>query len=158
LVSIPAVVKKLIDEQNLIVVGSVGKKKICNVSPRIFIQVTKDSIYWLDFFKHKSYRNFKENPFVAVSVFDKENLIGYQLKGDVSFVSNKKEKSEIKDGIIRKTSELYKSAYVKNLKKRDNPEVIKFNPKIIYSLNPEEFSDLSVASEADITQLFSRKK
>lgn len=157
MVSIPAVVKKLIDEQNLIVVGSVGKEKICNVSPRIFIRVTKDFIYWLDFFKHKSYRNFKENPFVAVSVFDKENLIGYQLKGDVSFVSNKNEKSEIKDWIIRRTSELYKSAYVKNLKERD-PEVIKFNPKIIYSLNPEEFSDLSVASEADITQLFSRKK
>jgi len=96
--------------------------------------------------------------FSAVSVFDKENLIGYQLKGDVSFVSNKKEKSEIKDGIIRRTSELYKSAYVKNLKEKKDPEVIKFNPKIIYSLNPEEFSDLSVASEADITQLFSRKK
>jgi len=154
---IPNTIKKFIEDQGIFVVGTVGENRLPNISPRIFFKVDEYLIYWLDFFKHKSYRNFKENPFVAVSVFDKENLIGYQLKGDVSFVSNKKEKSEIKDGIIRRTSELYKSAYVKNLKKRD-PEVIKFNPKIIYSLNPEEFSDLSVASEADITQLFSRKK
>lgn len=157
MVLIPKIIKEFIDSQGIFVVGSVGKNKFANVSPRIFFEVRTDSIFWLDFFHHKSYRNFRANPRVTVSVYDKERLKGYQIRGLVSFIIAEPMKTKIRDEIITKTIKLFRSEKVKKMATR-SAEVIMFRPKIIYSLDPEEFSDLSISSEVDVTQLFTHKK
>jgi len=144
-------ISEFINEQGIFAVGSIGTNKFCNISPRIFFHVTENELYWLDFFKHKSYCNFKSNPFVSVAVFDKSKMIGYQIWGKVSFLAEP-EKSKMRSQIIRRTLQLNSSKKVKELSKL-NAEVIKFTPTIIFSLNPEEFSDLSVACDAEPTQV-----
>ena len=152
MVKIPDEVKYLIETQGIFAVGTVGENKLANVSPRIFFEVKEKSIYWLDFFHHKSYRNYKTNPWVTVAVFDKNELTGFQLRGRISFVSNENEKSKIRNSIVERTLHENNSEKVKTLSEKD-AEVILFEPKVVYSLNPENYSDLSIGSDIDSTEV-----
>ncbi len=155
MVKIPSDVKEILEKQGIFAVGSVGGTQFPNVSPRIFYVVKDDSIIWLDFFQHKSFRNFQVNPWVTLAVFDKDDLTGFQLRGKVSFLKDEPERSKLRDEIISKTKLGNKHEKVSNLCKREC-EVILFEPRVIYSLNPEKHSDLSIGSDIDSTQLFSK--
>ncbi|MDH3278915.1 MAG: pyridoxamine 5'-phosphate oxidase family protein [Nitrosopumilus sp.] len=153
MVKIPDKIKKFIEDQGIFVVGTVGGNKFPNVSPRVFFRVDEDAIYWLDFSKHKSYKNFQANPWVTVSVFNKDDLEGYQFRGTVSFITDEPTKSEIKESVIRQTFQVNPSPKIKTLSKKE-ASVIQFEPKVCYSLNPEKYSDMSIGSDIDSNQLF----
>lgn len=155
MVKIPPEIKEFIENEGVFVVGTVGGNKLPNVSPRIFFRVDDEAIYWLDFFKHKSYRNFQVNPWVTVSVFNKESLKGYQFRGMVSFITDEPTKSEIKEEINKKTLARFDSEKIKKMSEKD-ATVIQFEPKVCYSLDPEEYSDLSIGSDIDSTSLFQK--
>ena len=118
--------------------------------------IDEDVIYWLDFFKHKSHRNIKANPWVTIAVFNKEDLKGFQFRGVVSFITVEPTKTEIKEAIIKKILEKNSSEKIKKLSEKKDVEVIRFEPKVGYSLNPEEFSDMCIGSDVDSTQLFQK--
>lgn len=145
---IPVGIKEFIEEQGIFVVGTVSGNTIANVSPRIFFQIEENIIYWLDFFKHKSYNNFQINPWVTVSVFNKDDLKGYQIRGTVSFIINEPTKSKIKESIIKKILQTNTSPKIKSLSEKE-ATVIQFEPNVCYSLNPEQYSDLSIGSDID---------
>lgn len=155
MVKIPDDVKSILESQGIFAVGSVGGTQFPNVSPRIFFIVEDESIIWLDFFQHKSYRNFKVNPWVTVAVFDKENLTGFQLRGKVSFLTDEPEKTNFRKRVIEKTKLRNSHSKVQKLSEKEC-EVILFEPKVVYSLNPEKHSDLSIGSDIDSTQLFTK--
>ncbi|MDX1596081.1 MAG: pyridoxamine 5'-phosphate oxidase family protein [Nitrosopumilaceae archaeon] len=152
MVRVPQDIINFIEEQGVFVVGTVGGN-IVNVSPRIFFKVEEDRVYWLDFFEHKSYRNFQTNPWVTISVFNKELLKGYQFRGMVSFITDEPTKSEIKNSIIDKITTINPSEKIKKLAQKD-AHVILFEPKVCYSLNPEEHADLCIGSDIDSSQMF----
>jgi len=151
MVLIPQDTIDFIEDQGVFVVGTVGGN-IVNVSPRIFFTVEEDRIYWLDFFKHKSYRNFQTNPWITIAVFNKDHLKGYQFRGTVSFITDEPTKSEIQDSIVNKITKSNPSEKIKNLSKKE-AQVIMFEPKVCYSLNPEEYSDMCIGSDVDSTQM-----
>ncbi|MFB5645105.1 MAG: pyridoxamine 5'-phosphate oxidase family protein [Nitrosopumilaceae archaeon] len=155
MVQIPLEVKELIESQGIFAVGSVGNSKFANISPRIFFDVREETIYWLDFFQHKSYRNFKANPRVTVAAYDKKDLTGFQLRGMVSFVTDEPERTRIKDEIIKRTLRANPSEKVKKISEKE-AQVILFEPKVVYSLNPEYFADLCIGSDVDATDLFEK--
>lgn len=156
MVTIPSEIKEFIEIQGIFAVGTIGVNNIPNVSPRIFFKVDKDAIYWLDFFKHKSYKNIQANPWVTISVFNKEDLKGFQFRGIVSFITDEPIKSEIKESIIKKILEKNSSEKIKKLSEKIEVQVIRFEPKVCYSLNPDEFSDLCIGSDLDSTKLFQK--
>ena len=153
MVRIPYDVKDFIDTQGIFVVGTIGANNLPNISPRIFFKVEEDAIYWLDFFKHKSFKNMQANPWVTVSVFNKNELKGFQFRGIVTFITDEPTKSQIRDSIIKKTLEGNPSEKVKKISNREY-QVIQFEPKVCYSLNPEEYTDMCIGSDVDSTQLF----
>jgi len=153
MVKIPQEIKKFVEEQGVFVVGSTGGTSLTNISPRIFFKLDDETIYWLDFFKHKSYKNFKINPWATVAVFNKDDLKGYQFRGTISFITDDPTKTEIKNSIIKETLERNLSDKVKSLSNQD-AEIIQFEVKVCYSLNPEEYSDMSIGSDVDSTQVF----
>lgn len=153
MVKIPDSIKEFIENQGIFVVGTVGSGKFSNISPRIFFKVEKGVIYWLDFFKHKSYKNMQINSHVTVSVFNKDDLEGYQFRGIVSFITDEPTKSEITKSIIERTLKTNPLPQARKLSEKD-ASVIQFEPKVGYSLNPERYSDLSIGSDTDITQIF----
>jgi len=153
MVKIPEGIRRFTEEQGVIVVGTTGGNNLTNVSPRIFFKVEEEVIYWLDFFKHKSYKNYSINPWVTIAVFNKENLKGYQFRGTVSFISDEPTKSEIRDMIIKNTLSKSTSEKLESLSVKE-AEIIQFEVKVCYSLNPEEYTDMSIGSDIDSTQMF----
>ena len=156
MVKIPNEIKEFIENQGIFAVGTIGANNLANVSPRIFFRVDEDVIYWLDFFKHKSYKNIQANPWVTISVFNKDDLKGFQFRGIVSFITDESAKSKIKESIIKKTLEKNSSEKIKKLSEKTEVQVIQFEPRVSYSLNPEEFSDMCIGSDIDSTQLFQK--
>ena len=156
MVTIPSEIKEFIEKQGIFVVGTIGANNIPNVSPRIFFRVDEDAIYWLDFFKHKSYKNIQVNPWVTISVFNKDDLKGFQFRGIVSFITDEPTKSEIKESIIKRILEKNSSEKIKKLSEKIEVQLIRFEPKVCYSLNPDEFSDMCIGSDVDSTQLFQK--
>ena len=155
MVMIPPEIKEFIETQGIFAVGTVGANNLPNVSPRIFFRVDGEAIYWIDFFKHKTFRNFQVNPWATISVYNKEDLIGYQFRGTVSFITDEPTKSAIMESIIKKTLEKNTSAKVKKISEKEG-QIIQFEPKVCYSLNPEEYSDLCIGSDIDSTQIFEK--
>lgn len=153
MVKIPEEIQKFVEDQGVFVVGTTGGSNLTNISPRIFFKVEDDVIYWLDFFKHKSYKNYKVNPWVTIAVFNKDNLKGYQFRGTVSFITDEPTKTEIRDLIVKSTFERSSSDKLKSLSSKE-AEIIQFEVKVCYSLNPEEYSDMSIGSDIDSTQIF----
>ena len=153
MVKIPDKIKEFIEDQGVFVVGTTSDGNIVNVSPRIFFKIEDEVVYWLDFFKHKSYKNFKANPWTTIAVFNKESLKGYQFRGAVSFVTDEPTKSQIKNSIISETLGRVSSPKIKSLSDQD-AEVIQFEVKVCYSLNPEEYTDMSIGSDVDSTQVY----
>lgn len=153
MVKIPDSIRDFAESQGVFVVGTVGGTKFANVSPRIFFKVEEDAIYWLDFFEHKSFKNIQVNPCVTISVFNKNDLEGYQFRGLVNYITDEPTKSEIKDSIIQKILKTNPSPKIKSLSEKE-AHVIQFEPKVCYSLNPEKYSDMSIGSDVDSTSLF----
>jgi len=149
MVSIPEDVKKMIREQQVIIVGTADHTGLTNISPRSTFHVTNDEIYWFELFKHKSYYNFKQNPWVSVAIFDTKKLSGYQMKGNVSVVDDKSESYRIRLRIIDRLTRLNKEKTLKLTSKYDY-KIIKFTPRVIYTLNPFEFADVPEVLDADI--------
>ena len=155
MVKIPDEIREFINKQGIFAVGTVGSNNIANVSPRIFFKVEENAIYWLDFFKHKSYKNMQANPLVTISVFNKDDLKGFQFRGTVSFITDEPIKSEIKNIIIKKTLEKNQSDKIKRISEKE-AQLVQFEPKVCYSLNPEEYTDMCIGSDIDSTHLFQK--
>jgi hypothetical protein len=146
MVLVPNKVKQLIRKEQILVVGSSNKTGVCNVSPRTTFYIDTDgSIYWLELFKHKTYRNFQQNPWCSVAVFDKKRLAGYQLKGKAVTIKDKKSRDEITTKIVDKLTRLHRQRI---LKQKIKPNLVKFTPNIIYSLNPNELTDSPLSLDA----------
>ncbi|MBI3622529.1 pyridoxamine 5'-phosphate oxidase family protein [Candidatus Pacearchaeota archaeon] len=149
MVTLTTAIQDMLREQKFIVVGSVDANGLCNISPRTSFYYSKDAICWLDFFKHKSQGNFKTIPWVSVAVFDKKELKGFQLKGKVSFVIDKKEKARITDIIVRSVTGKTSSKVFERISQNKTPDVLMFTPKAIYSLDPKEESGRALTIDKD---------
>jgi uncharacterized pyridoxamine 5'-phosphate oxidase family protein len=155
MVRIPDDIKEFIENQGIFAVGTSGGNNTPNVSPRIFFKVEEDAIYWLDFFKHKSFKNMQTNPWVTISIFDKDDLKGFQFRGIITFITDEPIRSQIKNAIIKSTLEKNSSEKIQKMSQKE-PQVIQFEPKVCYSLNPEEYTDMCIGSDIDSTQLFQK--
>lgn len=149
MVAIPSKVKQMIRRQQIIIVGSADKSGLPNVSPRTSFYLDQDgSIYWLEFFKHKTFRNFQKNSWCSVTIFEKQKLTGYQLKGKIKIIADKKTKQEIMIRIIDKLTRLHKQRILKHANDK-TLSVVKFTAQILYSLSPNEIADSPLELDAN---------
>lgn len=149
MVAIPEDMRQMMIEQKFIVVASVDPNGVANISPRTAFYFADDLIYWLDFFKHKSQGNFQVIPWISVAVFDKEKLRGFQMKGKVSFVMDVDKRKKIIETITRSVTGKTSSKVFERLSQNKHPDVIVFQPKVVYSLNPKEESGKPMAHDKD---------
>ncbi|HUU48343.1 MAG: pyridoxamine 5'-phosphate oxidase family protein [Nitrosopumilus sp.] len=155
MVMIPPEIIEYIETQGIFSVGTVSQNNLVNVSPRIFFKIENNAIYWIDFFKHKTFKNFQKNPWVTISVYNKEDLTGYQFRGTASLVTDEPKKSQIQESIIKKTLKMNLSTEVKKISEKEG-NIIQFEPRVCYSLNPEEYSDMCIGSDIDSTKIFEK--
>tara|TARA_B100000949_G_C13999430_1_gene332560 strand:- start:36 stop:554 length:519 start_codon:yes stop_codon:yes gene_type:complete len=148
LVKIPKQVEEMILGQQMIVVASVDKNGISNISPRTTFTILDDVIYWIELFRHKSLKNFQDNDWVSVATFDKENLEGFQLKGKVIMLDDEKKRKNISLRIIDKLTRLHKERILKQLGTKI-PNIASFKPVIVYSSSPVESADIPLVTDSD---------
>jgi len=148
LVKIPKQVEEMILGQQMIVVASVDKNGVSNISPRTTFTILDDVIYWIELFKHKSLKNFQDNDWVSVATFDKENLEGFQLKGKVIMLDDEKKRKNISLRIIDKLTRLHKERILKQLGTKI-PNIASFKPVIVYSSSPVEAADIPLVIDSD---------
>ena len=149
MVTIPEDIRHMLKEQKFLVVGSVDPNGVANISPRTAFYFSEDAIYWLDFFKHKSQANYQIIPWVSVAVFDSVKLQGFQMKGKVSIISDESKKKRITDTITRSVTGKTSSKIFERMSQNKEPDVILFQPKIIFSLDPQEESGHSLVHDKD---------
>jgi len=149
MVAVTKEIQEMLRTQKFIVIGSVDLNGVANVSPRTAFYFSDDSIFWLDFFKHKSHVNFQSLPWVSIAVFDKTKLRGFQMKGKVSFIEDQKQKAKLIDIITRSATGKTSSKVFERLNKDKSPDVIVFKPKAIYSLDPEEYAGRALVLDTD---------
>jgi predicted pyridoxine 5'-phosphate oxidase superfamily flavin-nucleotide-binding protein len=138
MIKIPSKVKKMILDQQMIVVASVDKNGISNISPRTTFTILDDVIYWIELFRHKSFVNFQDNDWVSVATFDKENLEGFQLKGRVAILLR----------ITDKLTRLHKKRILEQVGNK-TPNIVSFKPVVVYSSSPVEASDIPLVVDAE---------
>ncbi len=132
----------------MIVVASVDKNGVSNISPRTTFTNLDDVIYWIELFRHKSLKNFQDNDWVSVATFDKENLEGFQLKGKVIMLDDEKKRKNISLRIIDKLTRLHKERILKQLGTKI-PNIASFKPVIVYSSSPVEAADIPLVTDSD---------
>jgi predicted pyridoxine 5'-phosphate oxidase superfamily flavin-nucleotide-binding protein len=152
MVTINSDVKKMMNTQKMILVGTSNKHGIPNVSPRSSFYVDKDTIYWYEIFKHKSFQNFIKNNWVSVSVIDYVEFSGYQLKGNVKIIDDDKEFFHIHAKIAENLPKEHEQQ-VRKLISENGVKIIQFKPLVIYSLNPSDIEQEPDLLESDADKL-----
>ncbi|MDQ4074312.1 MAG: pyridoxamine 5'-phosphate oxidase family protein [Thermoproteota archaeon] len=83
------ILRVLIKQKNLVLVGTVDPGGIPNISPRFVLDViNNEKLLFADAFENKTFHNIESWPKVAVAIVDRESLGGYQLKGDAEIVTD----------------------------------------------------------------------
>ena len=91
MVQIPEeVLRLLIRNDNVVLVGSVDKAGVPNISPRFVLGIVGDNSQFLfgDLFENKTFANLMSWNKVTASVVDKDTMGGFQLKGEASEVTD----------------------------------------------------------------------
>lgn len=149
MVTLPNEVKKMVLTQQMIIIGTTDDTGLCNISPRTSFHLEENNLYWLELFKHKTFHNFSKNKWVSIAVIDKEKLSGFQLKGTVNIIKEKKRFDQIKSQIIDRLTRLHKERILKQIGK-EPPSIIEFKAKIVYPLKPNEVSDIPIVLDSDV--------
>ena len=148
MVKIPNHVKEIILDQQMIVISSVDENGISNISPRTTFTIIDDVIYWIELFKHKSFKNFQKNDWASVASFDKEKLEGFQLKGKVTMLHDEEKRKSVSIRIMDRLTRLHKERILKQVGSKV-PAIASFKPVIIYSSDPVEATDIPLVIDAD---------
>jgi uncharacterized protein len=84
MVALTGEMKELFAKVKLFPVATASKKGIPNVAPIAFVLLIRDDTIWLaDNFMQKTLANVRENPHIAVYLYDSESKKCFQIKGSV---------------------------------------------------------------------------
>jgi len=81
-------IKALIEAKEFISVASCDLESRPNAAPKFLLKVEGSYIYLVDYIIGRTFRNLKVNPFVSISFFDNNTLVGYQLNGKVEIIDH----------------------------------------------------------------------
>ena len=85
------IMRLIIKESNVVLVGTVDGKGEPNTSPRFVLgMVEGQKLLFADAFKDRTFRNIKAGSKVSVTVLDKEDWGGFQIKGEANHVTEQK--------------------------------------------------------------------
>lgn len=85
------VIRLIIKQNHIVLVGSVSYDGIPNISPRYVLAVLKnEKLLFADAFENKTFQNINAWPKVTAAVFDRDTQGGYQLKGEAETITNPK--------------------------------------------------------------------
>ena len=83
------VIRLIIKQEYVVLVGSVSAEGIPNISPRYVLGIlNNEKLLFADAFENKTFHNINAWPKVTAAIFDRDTQGGYQLKGDAEGVTD----------------------------------------------------------------------
>lgn len=84
MVMLNAEIKETFGKVKLFPIATASKAGVPNVAPIAFVQLVADDTIWLaDNFMNKTLANVKENPHIALYIYDTDSKKCFQVKGKV---------------------------------------------------------------------------
>jgi predicted pyridoxine 5'-phosphate oxidase superfamily flavin-nucleotide-binding protein len=100
-------IKSVFSKVKVFPVATASRKGIPNVSPYTFVQLVSDDTIWIgDNFMIKTLSNVKENPYLAVFVYDPDVKKCFQIKGMVEVKTSGADYEKMKATIKAKNEKL----------------------------------------------------
>lgn len=85
------IIRLIIKQDHIVLVGSVSAEGIPNISPRYVLGILQnEKLLFADAFENKTFHNINAWPRVSVAIFDRDTQGGYQLKGSAENVTDQK--------------------------------------------------------------------
>jgi Predicted flavin-nucleotide-binding protein structurally related to pyridoxine 5''-phosphate oxidase len=107
MVQLNAEMKEAFSKIKLFPVATASKAGIPNVAPIAFVQLVSDDTIWLaDNFMQKTLANVKENPHIAIYLWEPDSKKCYQVKGMVKVETAGAEYEKMKKMVHDKKPEL----------------------------------------------------
>lgn len=121
MVKLNAEMKETFSRVKLFPVATASKAGVPNVAPIAFVILVSDDTIWLaDNYMHKTLANVRENPHLALYLWEPESRKCYQIKGDVevktsgadyekmrAMVKAKKDEYPAKSLLVVKVTEIF---------------------------------------------------
>lgn len=99
--------KETFSKVKLFPVSTASKAGIPNVAPIAYVQLMGEDTIWLaDNFMHKTLENVKENPHLAIYIYDPESRNCFQVKGTVTVHTSGADYEKMKKMVHEKKPEL----------------------------------------------------
>ncbi len=107
MVKLNAEMKEAFGKVKLFPVATASKSGIPNVVPIVHVMLISDDTIWIgDNFMQKSLANAKENPHVAIYVYDPEGKKCFQVKGTVEVKTGGPDFEKMREIVRAKKAEL----------------------------------------------------
>jgi predicted pyridoxine 5'-phosphate oxidase superfamily flavin-nucleotide-binding protein len=95
--------KEVFGQQKVFAAATASKNGIPNVAPVATVQLVADDTIWIgDNYMVKTLTNVKENPYIALYIWDPEKKRCFQIKGSVTVKTSGAEYEKIKAKIREK--------------------------------------------------------
>jgi hypothetical protein len=103
MVALTGEMKELFNKIKLFPVATASKKGIPNVTPIAYVQLIRDDTIWIaDNFMQKTLANVRENPHIAVYLYDAESKKCLQIKGKVDIRTSGEDYEKMKKMVQEK--------------------------------------------------------
>ena len=107
MVMLTAEMKEAFGKVKLFPVATASKSGVPNVAPIAYVMLMSDDTIWLgDNFMHKTLANVKENPHMAIYVYDPDSKKCFQVKGKVEVKTSGPDYEKVK-AMIKAKNEKY---------------------------------------------------
>ncbi|MDD1714629.1 MAG: pyridoxamine 5'-phosphate oxidase family protein [Methanoregulaceae archaeon] len=107
MVNLTAEMKEAFGKVKLFPVATASKSGVPNVAPIAYVMLMSDDTIWLgDNFMHKTLANVKENPHMAIYVYDPDSKKCFQVKGKVEVKTSGPDYEKMKGMVKAKKPEL----------------------------------------------------
>jgi len=103
MVALTAEIKETFGKIKLFPVATSSKTGIPNVAPIAFVVLVHDDTIWMaDNYMNKTITNLRENPKVALYIWDAENKKCFQVKGSTEIKTNGPDYDKMKKMVVDK--------------------------------------------------------
>jgi len=103
MVALTGDMKELFAKIRLFPVATASKKGVPHVTPIAFVSLVRDDTIWLaDNFMNKTLSNVRENPFIALYLYDSESKKCYQIHGKVEVKTSGADYEKMKKMVLEK--------------------------------------------------------
>ena len=121
-----------------------------HAAPKFLLKVEDNFIYLVDYSNGRTWENLKVNPRAALSFFDTDNLVGYQINGSVEIIDKGADYDKIMHELRRKEIDLSIKRIIEGVstgKKHESFEVGLPEHVVVFKVKIEEVAEITPRGE-----------